>query len=358
VIGPGLAGSSFNAYAYGYETGLAGTITVSIEDSDGNVVLAPVTTPIIEIDVGGNQSVYRYIGTFPPIGEYVLIWENPDGVQAVEELVSGTTVVTPSDGPLLGPCQPWITADDVAECCGIEPSTADEDLATAALMASDLLYRLSAKKFPGICVRTVRPCRSGCGCSHVGEGWYWRGSDWGRVGVGRACGCGCVSQITLSGTVRAIVEVLIDGEIVAPDSYRLDEFKYLVRMADADGFRQSWPRCQRLDLPSTEGGTFEITYLSGLDVPTLGVQAAAALACELYRACPSVQGDCALPVGVTRIVRQGLTIEKIDSLGMMLRRGATGLPLVDTFMAAYNPSGALLGPMVWSPDMPTPRRVG
>lgn len=358
MIGPGLEGSVFNAYAYGFDSSLAGQLLVWIEDSDGNQLTVPTTADIVEIDAGGNQSVYRWLSIFPAAGEYIVIWQDPDGIQAAEELSSTAAVPMVETVPQIGPCQAWITADHVAACCNVEPDSDNgADLDAAASMASDLLYRLSGRKFPGLCVRVVRPCRTGCACDHGGEDWYWRGTEWVRGFDSRSCGCGCVAQVTLSGTVRAVVQVLIDGELVAPDSYRVDEFRHLVRLADVDGSRQAWPRCQRLDLPSTAVGTFEITYLSGLDPPALGVSAAASLACEFFRACPSGSGECALPSGVTRILRAGLTIEKVASVASMLLKGASGLPLVDAFIAGYNPTGALQGPMIWSPDMPVPRRM-
>jgi hypothetical protein len=361
MIGPGLEGAAFSAYAYGYASGLTGSLTVSMETSDGFQVIAPTTADIIEIDVGGAESVYRWTDAYPAAGEYIVIWEDPDGLQAAEELVSSADVsgIEPPS-PSFGPCQPWIDGDDVAECCGVEPGSEQQsNLDSAAEMASALLYRLSLKKYPGLCLRTVRPCRTGCACSHVGEGWFWRGTEWVQVSTGtswRACSCGCVNQILLSGVARAIVEVRIDGELLTPDGYRLDEYKYLVRMADADNVRQAWPRCQRLDLPSSEPGTFEVTYLAGMSPPPLGVAAASRLACELFRGC-SNGGDCALPSGVTRIIRAGLEIEKVDTLSGMLHKGATGLPVVDAFMAFANPSGAMSVPTLWSPDITPHRRM-
>ena len=358
MIGPGLVGSSFSAYSYGFDSGLVGQLLVWIEDSDGNQVTSPSGDGIVEFDAGGGSSAYRWQSSYPPAGEYVVTWEDPDGVQAVEELISTAVAPVEAAMPQIGPCQPWISSEHVAACCDVEPDSDNQaDLDAAASMASDLLYRLSARKFPGICLRVVRPCRTGCACDHSGEDWYWRGTEWVRGFDARACGCGCVSQVTLSGTVRTVVQVLIDGELVAPDSYRIDDYRHLVRLADADGNRQAWPRCQRLDLPSSATGTFEVTYLSGLDPPALGIAAAASLACEFFRACPSGSGECALPSGVTRIIRAGLTIERVSSVASMLSKGASGLPLVDAFIAGYNSTGASLGPMVWSPDMPVPRRM-
>lgn len=354
MIGPGLEGQTFNAYAYGFDSGLVGQLTVSIYDDHDDLVLGPVTSSITEVDLGGAQSAYRYVGLYPTVGNYIILWEDPLGNEAVEELVSGDTPPLPATAPIFGPCQQWLSFDDVADFCDIAVGTDTQvGLETAAEMASTLLYRLTGKKYSGICERIIRPCRSGCGCHHTEDGWRWMGNEWWRNGS--PCGCGCISQITIMGTVRAIIEVTIDGELIAPDEYRVDEFKYLVRMRDTNGVRQWWPRCQNLDLPATEPGTFQITYLAGTDPPSAGVEAAKQLACELYKG--SVGGECALPSGVTRILRQGLVIERIDSLGAMLRRGATGLPLVDSFIAVFNPTGAMVGPAIWSPDFPPHRKV-
>lgn len=355
MIGPGLAGTTYNAYAYGFDSGQAGLLTVTVYDETNAVYSGPTTLHVTEIDLGGSQSAYRYVDLYPPEGNYVIIWEDPEGAQAVEELVSAGVEPLTITAPALGPCQQWIDGDDVATSCDVVPSSDNQQqLDDAADMASLLLYRLTLKKFSGICVKTIRPCRSGCGCQHVEEGWYWRGHDWMRHD-GRYCGCGCVSQVTLSGVVRGIVEVTIDGEAVAPDTYRLDEYKYLVRTHTSDYVNRGWPRCQALDLPASDPGTFQVTYMAGLDPPTSGITAAKSLACELYRG--AIGGDCALPTGVTRIVRQGLAIERIDSIGSMLRRGATGLPLVDSFVSVFNPTGAMLGPAIWSPDAPAHRKV-
>lgn len=58
-----------------------------------------------------------------------------------------------------------------------------------------------------------------------------------------------------------------------------------------------------------------------------------------------------LPKGVTRITRQGITIDKLafTSWGYREGRWATGLPLVDAFLATVNPAGLQRRPVFWAP---------
>jgi hypothetical protein len=130
-------------------------------------------------------------------------------------------------------------------------------------------------------------------------------------------------------------------------------------MADVDGNRQFWPSCQRLDLDDTEEGTFSVSYLHGVNVPQPGKDAAAQLACEIYKSCPGNEGvgTCALPKNATRVTKQGITIE-LGALGFDRRKGwDTGMKLVDAFLSAYNPQGKRRRPAIWSPDERSPEPI-
>lgn len=222
------------------------------------------------------------------------------------------------------PCQPWVEPEEIADCCGITAGSDNADeLTAAAESASGILYLLSGSLYPGTCERTVRPDEPAL-C------WSPRVWIYGRRQR--------LSRVKLAGHVTSIVEVLIDGATVDASLYRLDQNRYLTRMADPDGTPGRWPTRQRLDLPATEPGTFEITYEHGQQPPSAGIAAAAALACELYKACPAPggsAGECKLPAGVKRIVRQGITVETITAVATMLRKGATGLVAVDSFLSVY-----------------------
>lgn len=221
-----------------------------------------------------------------------------------------------------GPCETWISADDVQDCCSatLTSSTAS----WAAQIASDLLFELSGHRYTGVCQATVRPCASYLSC--------WEGWEHGF----RASGCSCqrLPYVRLAGyPVTEILEVLIDDAVVDPYSYRLDRSRELVRL---DG--ETWPSCQRLDLDSGEG-TFFVTYSHGVAPPLGATAAASQLACELAQQCPGANGngsgDCALPAGTVRVARQGITIDT-QQLGLWLLGSLrTGMPLVDTFLSAY-----------------------
>lgn len=273
--------------------------------------------------------------------------------------------------PVLGPCTSWITADDVRECCSISDSgsTTDELLDRLGVAASQVLYELSGRRFSGVCESVVRPCQTqGCGINFLPAGlgllpyWgggYWSGlgSGWGDNGIGNAgvqCGCSPLSQVLLGYPTVEVLEVLIDGVVVPADEYRVDEWRYLIRVADSAGVPRYWPSCQNLMLDTTEAGTFQVTYTHGVAPPSVGIDAAAQLACTFYQQCQGL--DCNLPVGASKITRQGVTIDRglLASWFLSNQNGggwSTGLALVDAFLTAYNPSRLRRAPAVFTPDL-------
>jgi len=269
--------------------------------------------------------------------------------------------VSTPQGPI---CNAWVTAEQVATCGADLPGVGSDVsvLDDAAYDASWLLYELSGRKFPGVCTATVRPCRDSCGCwgpdtSPVNGAWWW-GYDsitgwwsWWDTGYQRSCGCGPDSMVLLAGApVQEIVEVKIDGAVVDPSTYDLIRSRELVRLDDPGPpvVHRMWPGCQNVTLPDTEPGTFSVTYTWGGDPPPMGQMAAAELARQLWLACGA--GECQLPSGVTRVVRQGVSYDVVLAFAKAMRSGATGLPLTDAFIAATNPDGRRRRNAVWSPD--------
>jgi hypothetical protein len=267
-------------------------------------------------------------------------------------------------------CSPWITGEDVNACgddlIGSEdPSILDD----VAFDASWLLYMLSGQQYPGVCTATVRPCRASCTCWGFPEaGWqWWWGYDsitgwwWRARGSESRCGCGPESEIRLAGyPVLSVEEVKIDGAAVAPSEYRLDRNRILLRLDDPGPpvVYRRWPACQNITLPDTEPGTFSVTYTWGGDPPPMGAVAAAQVARQFWIACNPAAGECQLPANVTKIVRQGTTIERVTTIAGLWWSGSTGLPAVDAFLAAVNPYRARRRSMIWSPDLRQyPRRV-
>lgn len=328
-------------------TGLVGTIAVKVVDNDGGTSIVSTTANISEL---GTSGIYVWNAPAAPaaVGTYTIMWStdgsyDPDTTTA-DPLVVGSAgssalpaIPSPDDAEsMLGPCTTWLTGDQVAECCSAEVGTMYSLLDDAADAASQVLYELSGRRWVGLCTRTVRPCHSDCGCGGfqvlsrghiVADPWY----SWDCAG--RNCGCRELSRVRLSGHVRAVSQVKIDGTVIDSSLYRLDEHRWLTRL---DGER--WPGCARLDLADTEDGTFSVTYSYGAQPPLMGIEAAKELACQVYKQCTG-STDCDIPAGATRITRQGITIERAlfarDDKGIW----RTGLAQVDIFLNAYNPHG-------------------
>lgn len=358
------------ALADGFACNQVGTITVTIDDGEGNNVLGPTTANIVEIECSDdNAATYRYLGVYPPDpaeSPYVISWEgeNIGGtvVVASEEILVSTEA--PEIAPTAGPCQAWITADDVADCCSqFTGGTDTSGLEPWVGPAVEALFGLSGGRFTGLCGPvTVRPC-SGCGGCVAQQRWRysdgsvgfvptWTGSSWALSNGRTSCHCGCLPEVELGRyDVQGIAQVKIDGEVIAPSAYRLDGQWRLVR---TDGL--AWPSCQSLTLDDDEEGTFSVSYWYGEEPSELAQQAAAVLACQLYAACNNA-GRCKLPERTRSVVRAGIGIEIGGLIAESLKAGATGILVLDTFIATYSGSGEVSS--VWSPDLPpSPRRVG
>jgi hypothetical protein len=357
-------------------TGLVGIVAVQIIDNQGAIALAPTTLGIIESPAG--SGVYAATLLAPAaFGQYTIIWSfdgtfNAD-TNAIDELIvyqAGSDPTLPplpapagSDSLLDGPCSAWTTEEKVLDCCSAQLASSDTStLVEAISAASAVLYRLSGRRYAGSCEKTVRPCgNSGCGFQvlsrgHIvwpDEGRAWSGYNWSWPGYG-GCGCQPMDRVLLYYPARAIIQVKIDGvPVLAPNNWRLDRNRFLTRIADVDGNRQFWPSCQRMDLPDSELGTFSVRYSFGEDPPWDGMAAASQLACEIFKGCNGE--ECALPAGVTRIARQGIVIDKMETLGWVSGkfRGTegyrTGLSMVDAFLNSVNPSALMRRPVIVTP---------
>lgn len=253
--------------------------------------------------------------------------------------------VTPSSAGSIGACGQWATEADVCGPCTEETPDLDDWMG----VASDLLYELSGQRFPGVCEDTVRPCAQRCGhdsMPYYGDivtsaPWAWYGS----CGCGEACGCTTLPELTLSGwPLVSITEILIDGAVLDPSAYRIDDWKRLVRV---DG--EQWPACQNLALATTGADTFQITFAYGAPPPAAGVKAAATLGCQLALACAG-SSECRLPQRVQSITRQGVSMVLLDPF-TFFDDGRTGLYDVDLFLAAYGPTAKKRwGGLIVNPD--------
>ncbi len=181
-------------------------------------------------------------------------------------------------------------------------------------MASNILFRITCFRFPGICSIAIRPCLDCmCSCSH--------------------CSCGKRYEplpISLSYPITGLTSVTEGGEDQEVENYRIDDYSRLVRL---DGL--PWPRCNNLAGDSDDPDVWEIELEYGRSVPLELQYAAEKLACQLKSACDG-KSSCELPAHVRNVVRQGVSIE-VESAYDYFAKGLTGVQEVDQILQAYTP---------------------
>lgn len=259
-------------------------------------------------------------------------------------------------------------------CCSkLAEALVSEDAPTVVLAqrsvntAAEVLYALSGRRF-GLCELTVRPCRPNCsnrfpdyqyavGYGYGGSPWIpvLDGGQWTNVGCGRcrnSCSCTRVCEVLLPGPIDSVTEIKLNGTVVDPTEYRVDDHRTVVRLGT-----DCWPICQNMTAPDTEDNTWSITYLRGLPLPSGGEAAFADLACELYKGCTN-DTDCKLPRRfLSNINREGVSFAFLDAM-QFLEKGKTGLYMVDLWLSAVNPQAKSRPAGLYSPDMPAFRRPG
>jgi len=252
-------------------------------------------------------------------------------------------------------------------CCTGWDDYSPEVQETAAAWATEILDALTGRRFAS-CPVKLRPCGRRCGWfggyltypvgapSMNGAGNPWMipyigaGGLWRNCTCAGACKCRATCEAELPWPVAVIDEVRVDGLVIDPSAYRLDNGNILVR---TDG--ECWPECQNLDLADTEDDTWSVTARPGEPLPASGAIAAAKLACEFAKACSGGEG-CALPEQLVSLSRNGVEVQVADPQ-LLLDAGLTGIQEVDLFIRAYNPSRLRSRPRVFSPDVRDPRQV-
>lgn len=230
---------------------------------------------------------------------------------------------------------------------------------------SEMLAWMSLQTLTGLqvggCPIAVRPCAAGCGAPgtwfvapvlagslagtgignpgsilrpYIANGVWFNGCG---CGVGDGCGCSRLSEARLPGPVGEVHEVRIDGQVIAPSSYRIDNFDRLVRI---DG--GTWPLCQDMAAAPDEEGSFIVTMTQGWPADPALNFAAGLLAMEYVKACTNQK--CKLPGNAVQVARAGVTIE----LGRDVFTQGTGIPAVDEVVRAYNPYGLRSAPEIVS----------
>lgn len=247
------------------------------------------------------------------------------------------------------PCN-WLLDMDNCSTWGDYETEVQEAAKTAA---TQILWGATGRRF-GLCEITVRPYGIlPAGCAGA-IGWVADSID-GWLPYSFASGAyrsGSVSQrprceVWLPGRVDSVVEVFQDGVLVDANSYRVDDWSWLVR---TDG--GCWPAT--VDMGS-DADVFSVRYMQGTPVPQALLDAAATFACEWAK---GLVGDktCRIPARVTSITRQGVSMSALDT-DSLSKRGFTGIQEVDMIIFALNPKGLEAASRVYTPDLPHPRQV-
>lgn len=256
----------------------------------------------------------------------------------------------------------------LVSCGVVNWGCADEDFvaalnpdtkALAETLAWETLRSLTAYRL-GNCPVTVRPCSAGCWQRSSWQTAPVVGSltqDWGsgmlqpRIQDGHwlntcgcysfdDCACTVLSEVILPGPVGRVDAVLLDGIVLDPSTYRVDNGNRLVRVTGG-----TWPACQAMASDIDEIDTFAVTYVQGFAPDQMAAWSAGLLAVEFAKACSGKK--CALPQGVQAIARQGISLQINQD---MFEGGSTGLTVVDAYVRLLNPRHVTQAARIYSPD--------
>lgn len=304
---------------------------VSIVDATGTTVVN-LATPT-HVSTGHYQYAY-IVAADAPTGAWEIRWFGTVDGDALT-VSEGFTVVrvgalaVPASGSSV--CQAWATSEDATgPCADLDPDVLDE----AMLVASDVLWNLTGRKWGGVCTETIRPQAQWR--KYDGPARWWpavasgSAAPWGWCSChrGRETGCAGVPEIRLPGApvVADSIVVKIDGAEFF--DFRLDDHRFLVR---TDG--QGWPCCQNLLELDTEEHTWSVTYDFGARPPIGGRRSAASLGCELALLRSDDPSRCRIPKNATSITRQGVGL-KLKDVDSLFKDGVTGLPEVDLWVSS------------------------
>lgn len=256
-----------------------------------------------------------------------------------------------SPPPSESPTALWVTAaqvtagcaDDVTGCVGCDPSlTAVSPVALwtsdqLAAAASEILFYASGSRFPGLAVETVWPSAVPWQCAEP--------TDY------------TVLELDTQWPVVEITEVKIDGAVVDPATYRLDDWGRIQRLTTPGVVNPGWPVVRWPDrahpvVPTPGAGTFSVSYRYGRVVPLNGMIAALALACAMRAWSTPVAelfGD-----NVTSLSTGGMSMS-LETTAAAVADGRTGINAVDRFLCQYGQATRPVG--IWTPGLEASRHV-
>lgn len=249
---------------------------------------------------------------------------------------------------LLEPCG----LEATGECCDGWLTATQEQRDRASAVAAYFIWGATGRQY-GLCERIVRPCGETCNNYSTYHGplsqefrpmltsnGEWINCRGGSCGC-NPCNCCDICAIPLPGRVDSIVEVKLDGVILDPSEYFVYDYERLVKAVGC------FPSCQDLQLPTTEIGTFEVTYMQGTPLPLAGQAALDKLACQYLSLCGG--GECGLPERWQSISREGVSISALDAI-LLSERGRTGIWEIDSWINIVNPRGVMYPPYIPAMD--------
>lgn len=229
---------------------------------------------------------------------------------------------------------PWATLDDLPDT---RPKAHDPDYQALLWQASETLYHLSGRQWPGATtamrwLTSVRGRR--CWTPHeqlAAAAWpaspvpvVERGDGWRTLQLPDP-------------PVTEILSVRAGGDLVDVDPQLPVG---LIRRRDG----QPWP---------VDG--VEVTYRHGLHPPAGGRTSAILLTVELGKAWAQDK-SCRLPQRMQTLTREGVTVGFIDKFEA-LDKGRTGIYEIDLWISSVNPHRLQRRSRVWSPDTAGRRRA-
>ncbi|MFF4385620.1 hypothetical protein ACFY0G_02320 [Streptomyces sp. NPDC001552] len=255
-------------------------------------------------------------------------------------------------------CSPW----PVELCCSLADDVTPELIARWQAVASQILWRLSGRRWGPSCPITVRPCRRSCmdllprsviswGSAGPWIPYIW-GGNWYNAsvcGCSSDCSCGELCEIRLPGPVYDVQSVQDGADLLPPAAYRVDNSGDLVRL---DG--ECWPTCQDMAADIGDPDTLTVTYRTGLQLDESATAAVSELTCHLLKGCGGACGCAAAGRNVSRLTRQGVQLDMADPT-LIYAEGRTGLPVVDLWLSSVNPYRLTSPSRVYSPDLKRPR---
>lgn len=303
-------------------------------DIDGfNAAVTVVEAPLgAAVDINANGAIVDIdAGVAAPAGTYDLVttltFDTPQptvlvaaGSDVDEASEPGATITymwwafNCYDAPVVSDdCGVWITVNDLPS------GLVFHDITPLAIQtAVEWLNAATDHRWNGVCHTTIRP----------------------PVGHNNACTPTSTParyidlSLWITGPIRAIVDVTVNGVTITDDHYRLvGNQLWPTRPVAADPALIPWPT-QNFEYANGNPDTWSVTVEHGEPVPAPLRLVAVDLARELILR--AIDNDnCALPDRVTSITRDGITYS------FQMPEGAKiGVPFIDSVVAAFGPTGA------------------